>query len=41
MSHLEKHELLAVLKIAREHSELDWLMLAFKYVHSHRISEVW
>jgi integrase len=40
MNHLERHELLAVLKIAREHSELDWLLFAFQYIHSHRISEV-
>ncbi len=40
MNHLEKHELLAVLGIAREHSELDWLLFAFQYIHSHRISEV-
>jgi hypothetical protein len=40
MNHLEKHEVLAVLKIAREHSELDWLLFAFQYIHSHRISEV-
>jgi len=40
MNHLEKHEVLAVLKVAREHSELDWLLFAFQYIHSHRISEV-
>ena len=40
MNHLERHEVLAVLKIAREHSELDWLLFAFQYIHSHRISEV-
>ena len=40
MNHLEKHELLAVLKVAREHSESDWLMFTIQYVHSHRISEV-
>jgi integrase len=40
MNHLERHEVLAVLKIAREQSELDWLLFAFQYIHSHRISEV-
>lgn len=40
MNHLEKHEVLAVLKIAREQSELDWILFAFQYIHSHRISEV-
>ena len=40
MNHLEKHEVLAVLKIAREQSELDWLLFTFQYIHSHRISEV-
>ena len=40
MNHLEKHEVLAVLKIAREYSELDWLLFTFQYIHSHRISEV-
>jgi|ERR1022692_1049333 integrase len=37
---LEKAEVLAVLKVAREHSELDWLMFTFQYIHSHRITEV-
>jgi integrase len=40
MNHLEKHELLAVLRVAREHSELDWLLFCIQYIHSHRISEV-
>ena len=40
MNHLEKHELLAVLKVAREHSELDWLLFTFQYIHALRISEV-
>jgi integrase len=40
MNHLERHEVLAVLKIAREHSELDWLLFTLQYIHSHRISEV-
>jgi integrase len=40
MNHLEKHELLAVLRVAREHSELDWLLFAFQYIHALRISEV-
>jgi integrase len=40
MNHLERHEVLAVLKIAREQSELDWLLFTFQYIHSHRISEV-
>jgi integrase len=40
MNHLEKHEVLAVLKVAREHSELDWLLFSIQYIHSHRISEV-
>jgi len=40
MNHLDRHEVLAVLKIAREQSELDWLLFAFQYIHSHRISEV-
>jgi|SRR5579862_399680 len=39
MNHLEKHELLAVLKLAREHSELDWLLFTFQYIHALRISE--
>ena len=40
MNHLEKHELLAVLRVAREHSELDWLLFTFQYIHALRISEV-
>ena len=40
MNHLEKHELLAVLRVAREHSESDWLLFAFQYIHSHRIRGV-
>ena len=31
MNHLEKREVLAVLKIAREQSELDWLLFTFRY----------
>jgi len=40
MNHLDKHELLAVLRVAREHSELDWLLFTFQYIHALRISEV-
>jgi integrase len=40
MNHLERHEVLAVLRVAREHSELDWLLFCIQYIHSHRISEV-
>jgi hypothetical protein len=40
VNHLEKYELLAVLRVAREHSESDWLLFTFQYIHSHRISEV-
>ena len=40
MNHLERHELIAFLKVAKEHSEADWLLFAFQYIHSHRISEV-
>src|SRR5580704_10069805 len=37
---LDKAEVLSVLKVAREHSELDWLMFAIQYIHAMRISEV-
>lgn len=40
MNHLEKHELLAVLRVAREQSQLDWLLFTFQYIHALRISEV-
>jgi integrase len=40
MNHLEKDELLAFLKVAREHSPSDWLLFAFQYIHALRISEV-
>jgi hypothetical protein len=39
MNHLEKHELLAVLRVAREHSELDWLLFTFQYIHALRAAD--
>ena len=40
MNHLSQDELLAVLKVAREASERDWLAILLGYNHGLRISEV-
>ncbi len=40
MSHLTPHELLAVLRAAREHSTRDWAMILMAYRHGLRASEV-
>jgi integrase len=40
MNHLETSELLAVLKVAREHSTRDWCMVLLAYRHGLRASEV-
>jgi len=37
---LEKGELLKLLKVAREHSERDWLMILIGYLHGLRVSEI-
>jgi len=40
MMHLQKDQLLTLLRTAKEHSERDWLLFTVAYLHGLRISEV-
>jgi site-specific recombinase XerD len=39
MNHLKREELLSLLRIAKSHSERDWLMILTTYLHGFRVSE--